>query len=130
MLVGSRVYAIDVSGVMHIFRAGPAYVEIGTVEMGEPMNRMCVGVVYWMSRRIRPDQSIQTTNDMKTKTFTKMTAGVFALAFVLAGTATSKAGHGERDLVRLAHEAEDHAEDLRDEFKRHFKHSGSYKHLM
>jgi hypothetical protein len=65
---------------------------------------------------------------MKTNSFTKMTAGVFALA--LFGISNSEAGHEDRNLVRLAHEVEDQAEDLRDEFKRHFRHSGSYRHLM
>ena len=37
VLVGDRVYAIDVTGVVHIFGAAEEYKEIGTVEMGEPV---------------------------------------------------------------------------------------------
>lgn len=35
--VGSRVYAIDVEGVVHIFQVAQSYVELGTVAMGEPV---------------------------------------------------------------------------------------------
>jgi hypothetical protein len=65
---------------------------------------------------------------MKTNTVTKLTAGVFALA--LFGISNSEAAHEGNQLVRLTHQAEDMAEDLRDEFKKHFKHSGSNRHLM
>ncbi len=37
VLVGDRIYAIDLTGVMHIFAAAGEYKEIGTVETGEPV---------------------------------------------------------------------------------------------
>jgi outer membrane protein assembly factor BamB len=38
VLVGDRVYAIDVAGVVHIFGAAPEYKEIGTIALGEPVH--------------------------------------------------------------------------------------------
>ena len=37
VLVGSRIYAIDLAGVVHIFGAAAEYEEIGTVALGEPV---------------------------------------------------------------------------------------------
>jgi outer membrane protein assembly factor BamB len=37
VLASDRIYAIDVTGVMHIFAAAGEYKEIGTIEMGEPV---------------------------------------------------------------------------------------------
>jgi outer membrane protein assembly factor BamB len=37
VLVGDRVYAIDISGGVHIFGAEAEYKEIGTIAMGEPV---------------------------------------------------------------------------------------------
>jgi len=37
VLVGDRIYAIDLDGVVHIFAADIEYKEIGTIEMGEPV---------------------------------------------------------------------------------------------
>ncbi len=37
VLVGNRIYAIDLEGVVHIFGAEAEYKEIGIIEMGEPV---------------------------------------------------------------------------------------------
>jgi len=37
LLVGDRIYAIDLEGVVHIFGVETEYKEIGTIEMGEPV---------------------------------------------------------------------------------------------
>ena len=37
VLVGDRIYAIDVKGVVHIFAADEEYKEIAVIEMGEPV---------------------------------------------------------------------------------------------
>ncbi|NOU35741.1 MAG: PQQ-binding-like beta-propeller repeat protein [Kiritimatiellaceae bacterium] len=37
VLVGDRVYVIDITGVVHIFGAEAEYKEIGTIAMGEPV---------------------------------------------------------------------------------------------
>ncbi len=37
VLVGDRIYAIDVAGVVHIFGAAAEYEEIGTAALGEPV---------------------------------------------------------------------------------------------
>ncbi|MCU0857166.1 MAG: PQQ-like beta-propeller repeat protein [Pontiellaceae bacterium] len=37
VLVGNCVYAVDLSGVVHIFEAADEYKEVGTVAMGEPV---------------------------------------------------------------------------------------------
>ncbi|MEM7143904.1 MAG: hypothetical protein AAF591_02135 [Verrucomicrobiota bacterium] len=64
---------------------------------------------------------------MKTSIVMRMTAGVFALGMM--SVATSEARH-ENPLVKMTHRAQDHAEDLRYEFKRHYRHSGGYRHLI
>lgn len=37
VLVGDRIYAIDIAGTVHIFGATGEYIEIGTIETGEPV---------------------------------------------------------------------------------------------
>jgi outer membrane protein assembly factor BamB len=37
ILVGNRIYAIDLGGVVHIFEVSAEYKEIATIEMGEPV---------------------------------------------------------------------------------------------
>jgi outer membrane protein assembly factor BamB len=37
VLVGDRIYAIDLAGIVHIFGAAAEYKELGTIAMGEPV---------------------------------------------------------------------------------------------
>ncbi len=38
VLVGDRIYAIDLEGIVHIFKVAEAYEELGTIPMGEPVH--------------------------------------------------------------------------------------------
>jgi hypothetical protein len=38
VLVGDRIYAMDIGGIVHIFGATETYTEIGTIDMGEPVH--------------------------------------------------------------------------------------------
>ena len=65
---------------------------------------------------------------MKTKVtlIPAIAASMIASSF----TATSAEAPSNSDLVRFAHRIEDIANDLKSEFRTHFRHSGAYNHLM